>query len=320
MQILNEDTMWIADDNPLAGGVFFTSNGGQNWTQQLYLVSNNPDKIYMFNRNIGFISTTGAQIYKTYNSGVNWTLKQSNEVFTDMFFADSLTGWKAGITMKKTTDGGNNWLIQPLPVVNWLNQILKFSNVNRDTIWGVGGVVQWVPSTNNFRGIVYKTVNGGTNWYYQIPDTGANYYQLKLIKFINKQNGWAYLSLTNPYAGFNGFHTVTGGDTTTYSGIKKVSYNEPLNFVLYQNYPNPFNPVTNINYKISKTSNVLLEVFDINGRRLKQLVNQKQSPGEYTFAFDGSSVSSGVYFYRLQVTNEKGGIEYAVTKKAILIK
>jgi hypothetical protein len=63
-----------------------------------------------------------------------------------------------------------------------------------------------------------------------------------------------------------------------------------------------------------------LEVFDINGRRVKTLVKQKQGPGEYTVEFDGSSVSSGVYFYRLQITNEKGGIEYVETKKAILVK
>jgi hypothetical protein len=197
----------------------------------------------------------------------------------------------------------------------------RFKNINRDTIWGVGGYLDY--GGGRERAIIYRTINGGANWEFQLPDTAFGIPNLTFINFVDRLRGWAYSSyFSQPVGGIisSGVSTISGGDTTNYSGIKKISSNEPLNFILYQNYPNPFNPVTNINYKISKTSNVLLEVFDINGRRLKILVKQKQSAGEYTVKFDGSSVSSGVYFYRLQITNEKGGIEDVETKKAILVK
>ena len=74
----------------------------------------------------------------------------------------------------------------------------------------------------------------------------------------------------------------------------------PAAFHLDQNYPNPFNPESNIRYQISEYSNVVLAVYDILGREVAVLVNETKAPGTYQVRFDGSSLSSGVYFYRLQ--------------------
>ncbi|MBK7258828.1 MAG: T9SS type A sorting domain-containing protein [Ignavibacteriae bacterium] len=74
----------------------------------------------------------------------------------------------------------------------------------------------------------------------------------------------------------------------------------PTAFHLDQNYPNPFNPESNIRYQISEYSNVVLAVYDILGREVAVLVNETKAPGTYQVRFDGSSLSSGVYFYRLQ--------------------
>lgn len=73
----------------------------------------------------------------------------------------------------------------------------------------------------------------------------------------------------------------------------------PITFALSQNYPNPFNPKTVISYSIASASNVMLKVFDPIGREVALLVHEEMEPGIYTAVFDGSGLSSGVYFYRL---------------------
>jgi hypothetical protein len=82
----------------------------------------------------------------------------------------------------------------------------------------------------------------------------------------------------------------------------------PEEFQLYQNYPNPFNPTTTIKYSIPAVGNehvrsstdVILKVYDILGREVATLVNEVQKPGSYEVQFDASSLTSGVYFYKLQ--------------------
>jgi hypothetical protein len=77
----------------------------------------------------------------------------------------------------------------------------------------------------------------------------------------------------------------------------------PTAFVLYQNYPNPFNPTTVLGFSVPAVSGqspvVSLRVFDILGREVAVLVNERKAPGSYTVRFDGSRYSSGVYYYRL---------------------
>jgi hypothetical protein len=71
-------------------------------------------------------------------------------------------------------------------------------------------------------------------------------------------------------------------------------------FQLYQNYPNPFNPTTVISFQVPVVSMVRLAVYDLLGREIATLVNEKKSPGSYSVRFDGSGLTSGVYLYRLQ--------------------
>ena len=99
----------------------------------------------------------------------------------------------------------------------------------------------------------------------------------------------------------------------------EAKINTPSGFILEQNYPNPFNPNTTINYKIPAknkvfTSPTTLIVYDLLGKKIQTLVNEQQSPGNYSVTFTASSLPSGVYFYRLQSG------EYSATKKLMLIK
>ena len=90
--------------------------------------------------------------------------------------------------------------------------------------------------------------------------------------------------------------------------------NLPNSFDLFQNYPNPFNPSTKIKYLIIKDSFVSLKVFDVLGKEISTLVNEKLSAGEYEVEFDGSRLSSGIYFYKI----ESG--DYTEIKKMVLLK
>jgi PKD repeat protein len=88
----------------------------------------------------------------------------------------------------------------------------------------------------------------------------------------------------------------------------------PSRYRLDQNYPNPFNPVTTIEFSLAQPGHAKLEVFNIAGQKVTTLVDQYLSSGEHVATWDGSNVSSGVYFYRL--TTERR----ADTRKMILLK
>ncbi|HLT23485.1 MAG TPA: T9SS type A sorting domain-containing protein [Ignavibacteria bacterium] len=302
----NEDTMWYAKGESLTGGVFRTTNGGINWTQQLNLGSLNPARIYMYNSSTGYISNnSGTYLRRTTNSGVNWEVIPGENGFSDIEFIDDNTGWKAYGNMKKTTNGGLNWTTQILPdggpiIVTTMD---KFSVINSDTIWGVGG---YASTSLGARGILYRTTNGGENWYYQIPDSNINIFKYYHIQFTDNKKGWAYSPST-------GIHTKIGGDST-FTNIHQLSSEIPSEYILYQNYPNPFNPTTNINYELRIKSKVKLTIYDISGRTVQVLVNHLQAPGMYQYTFNGADITSGIYFYKLETEN------YTDTKKMMLVK
>ncbi|MCK5085864.1 MAG: T9SS type A sorting domain-containing protein [Melioribacteraceae bacterium] len=85
-------------------------------------------------------------------------------------------------------------------------------------------------------------------------------------------------------------------------------------FNLNQNYPNPFNPTTIINYELKALGHVKLMVYNILGKEVAELVNEKQYPGRYKIKFNGAELPSGVYFYRLIAGN------FVDTKSMVLIK
>jgi hypothetical protein len=89
----------------------------------------------------------------------------------------------------------------------------------------------------------------------------------------------------------------------------------PNEFALYQNYPNPFNSSTQISYSIPNANFVILKIYDILGREVQTLVDNLQKKNTYSINFDASNLSSGIYFYRLQV-----GKDFVETIKMLLIR
>jgi hypothetical protein len=107
----------------------------------------------------------------------------------------------------------------------------------------------------------------------------------------------------------------TGG----YTGVVKTPSGLPTTFSLSNAYPNPFNPTTNIQFSVAKSENVKLVIFNILGQKIMTLVNGEMKPGKYTATWNGkdefgSSVASGIYFYRLESQS------FNSTKKMILMK
>jgi hypothetical protein len=102
-------------------------------------------------------------------------------------------------------------------------------------------------------------------------------------------------------------NTVTGVGNQTIAEI-------PEKYDLKQNYPNPFNPVTKISFDLPKQGFVSLRIYDVLGREVRTLVNEVKAPGIYNIDFDASTLSSGVYFYKLETNG------FSDIKKMMLIK
>ncbi len=99
------------------------------------------------------------------------------------------------------------------------------------------------------------------------------------------------------------------------SDISELADRVPGEYSLQQNYPNPFNPSTTINFSLAKAGNVNLKIYDILGREVKVLVDQKPyQAGTYQITFDASQLSSGIYFYQLNSG------DFKQTKKMMLLK
>jgi len=88
----------------------------------------------------------------------------------------------------------------------------------------------------------------------------------------------------------------------------------PERYSLSQNYPNPFNPSTSINYTLRTSGEVRLVVYDMTGREVAVLVNQFQNAGEHVARFAPTALPSGIYFYKLQTSDQ------TFSKKMVLVK
>jgi hypothetical protein len=107
------------------------------------------------------------------------------------------------------------------------------------------------------------------------------------------------------------------------TGIESSTHNIPMTFDLRQNYPNPFNPTTTIGFDLPINSDIILSIFDILGKRVRILYSGSLNAGSHSMVWDGkdqigSSLSTGVYIYKILVNNEKGS--YSNAKKMLMVK
>jgi hypothetical protein len=192
----------------------------------------------------------------------------------------------------RTTNFGSSW--DSVARIQYPNGEQNYSVFFANLITGYAGGTS---------GIIYKSTNSGSNWLQQnSPSNGFR----NDFWFANDSLGWC------SGGGGHIYKTTNGG---TYVGIEPVSNIIPNEFKLYQNYPNPFNPKTIIRFQINRLSVIKLSIYDINGKRISDLVNRKLNAGTYETEFVGTELSSGLYFYVLVVNGE-----IADTKKMIMIK
>ena len=121
------------------------------------------------------------------------------------------------------------------------------------------------------------------------------------------------------YYSFNQYKFVPRTDAD-FVGVVTTSVAErkgtavPASYGLSQNYPNPFNPSTVIQYGLPTAGLTTLKVYNVLGQEVATLVNEVQAPGTYTVRFNASSLSSGVYFFRVQSGS------FSAVKKMVLVK
>jgi hypothetical protein len=113
---------------------------------------------------------------------------------------------------------------------------------------------------------------------------------------------------------------IDNDGTFKYSKVVETEVSLPKSFEVSQNYPNPFNPTTKIDYQVPVDSKVVVEVYNITGQKVMELVNQEQSAGYYTVNFGSSNLSSGVYIYRVVASNKATGDNFSSIKKMMLLK
>jgi len=137
-----------------------------------------------------------------------------------------------------------------------------------------------------------------------------------LSVFNNIDPNGTYILRVSDNANIDTGHIKSWCITIEHSPFVGVSNNATIadSYELSQNYPNPFNPTTSINYSIPKSGLVTLKVFDILGKEVAIIVNEFKNAGNHDVNFNASSLSSGVYFYRIESGN------FIDTKKMFLLK
>ena len=323
----------IVGDN---GRIYRSTNGGTVWSLQTSGITNNLRTVSFGANNMVYAAGVDGVIIRSTNNGINWSTVTTGTV---RYRGSASTGTKAWIVgdggvITASVNSGVNFNAQTTSTTSdfhgicMLNDLTGYAGGQNDMLlYTSNGGTSWVTrsagifqSVNAIHfpaanlgcvvceaGAIYITTNNGTTW---INDNSGAATELNDVYFPSSTKGW----------------TVGAGGVIKYRGvplgISNISNTTPERFSLEQNYPNPFNPTTNIKFAITNTSNVKLSVFDINGRKVEELVNGSYSAGTYKVDWNASRYASGVYFYTLVVgeNTNNGRFEFTDTKRMLLVK
>ena len=311
------------------GGVFLSTNNGGSWTSgtsgMTYL---NVLSLIAVGANL-FAGTSGGGVFRSTNNGSSWTVVNSGIAnYTIFSFAASGTNIYAnsGTAIYYSSNNGTNWSninnnigdnnIRSV-YANGNNLLAGtlysgvFSSTNNGLIWMAAGLTSiftscFVSNGNHIfagtSGGVFLTTNFGANW----ESKNQGFTSIPSVYSLYNINNFIFAGTSSK---------VWRRDSAEINiGIKQISESVPSSYSLKQNYPNPFNPTTKITFNVARMSDVKIVVYDIMGREVQSLVNEKLQPGTYETTFDGSQFTSGVYYYRL--TTE----DFVDTKKMLMIK
>ncbi len=316
VHFLDESTGYVigSKNYPFEPFASRTSDGGSTWSELDVSVPGGQELIdqYWFNADTGWICGYNVLLYTT-DAGCSFvnmfpnvppTGNGHNVLFAIQFVNQDI-GWIGAGNLEnsniyKTTDGGASWVFQDNPVSqNGWNQINDVMFSSPDSGWAAHGT----PGT----GAIMFTANGGADWVmdnttFSWYDCLARYQDLKVWCGASEGGLW----LKTP--------AVPTG----------VSLNDqlPRESVLCQNYPNPFNSISSFEFRLpadgrsgaSKPVDVSLRIYDLLGREVSTVVDERLLPGTYTRHWDAVGQPTGTYFYRLSTS------EFIQTRKLILLR
>ncbi|MGH1365273.1 MAG: YCF48-related protein [Calditrichia bacterium] len=273
------------------GQLLFTADCGVTWFSLFSGTTNWLLDIQFPSPTTGYIVGGNGTVLKTSDGGSLWTPRFSgtSEWLQSVTFLDDTTGMTAGNggVILRTEDGGQTWEDRS-PLFAAGND---FSEMNLDFFLQKSGQQDVQGIAVGANGMLAFTSDGGLTWEEQSSGTSNDLFGLALLP-----DGSAYI--------------CGDGGSILYSSAVTVGV-EPLetldvvtDYLLQQNYPNPFNPETIIRFYLPNAENVRLIVYDVLGRRVRELVNENLAAGSFQTTWDGTNdfghqVSSGVYVYRL---------------------
>jgi photosystem II stability/assembly factor-like uncharacterized protein len=348
--LLNSNSGWIVGD---AGVILRTTTGGAVWSPYYSGTIQNLEGVYFLSQSTGFAVGNGGVILKTTNGGESWISKPSGTTnwLNSVSFVGNNTGWASGGNyytsgtgqILKTTDGGENWSAQTIPSVPWLADVYF---INSETGWAVGLNGTIISTVNGglplpsapvlvfpLNNAINVPVNTTFRWN-QV--TNARHYTIQISTVPNfavitdsvtvdtNLYNVPYGKLLNAITYFwrvNGSNAIGTGAwsavwtfSTLPTGLIQISTSVPKEYKVFDAYPNPFNPSTKISFQLPVVSSSSLKIFDITGKEVATLLNEKLNAGTYTVDWNASEFPSGVYFYRLTAEG------YGETKRMTLIK
>ncbi|QQS60472.1 T9SS type A sorting domain-containing protein [Candidatus Falkowbacteria bacterium] len=317
-----------------------TTDGGNSWNALYSTGSTVIRKIYFTDESIGYM-LDGNKILRTSDSGVHWNVQhESSALLQSISINAQGIGYAVGkaggnLYLVKTINNGLSWneyipanisdgnLISDVQVHSSYAFITTFNHIYKLQLdWVLPVELSAFTSlvTNNNVILNWTTISEINNSEFQVERKNESNWET--VGYV-EGNGTASMPHSYQYI-----------DRDIQSGsylyrLKQIDYNGnfeylnlsneviiavPKKFNLKQNHPNPFNPLTRIEYTVPYDGIVTLAIYDINGREISSLVKEIKSSGYYSVDFDGSNLSSGIYFYRLIAGN------YKVTKRMMLIK
>ncbi|MGD1046900.1 MAG: T9SS type A sorting domain-containing protein [Bacteroidota bacterium] len=281
----------ISGSNLIAGDVFgnfLLTNNDTSWTAVKVGLTNNIVNAFAVSGTNLFAGGSG--VFLSTDNGISWTAagltKNSVRAFavngTNLF-----AGTDGGVFL--SSNNGTSWTAVSSGLTNTDVCALAVNGTNL--------------FAGTFFGDVFLSTNNGTSWTAVSSGLPANVRIYTLCV-----NG------SNLFAGTTGSGIWKRPISEMVTGVEENHNQFPNCFALLQNYPNPFNPSTNISFNLLSKSFVSLKVFDIIGREVATIVSGEMLAGSYSRQWNAASMSSGIYFYRLQAGS------FIETKKLLLLK
>jgi len=199
-------------------------------------------------------------------------------------------------------DGNGNVYISGVGKVTWGSPVNSFTGDELEDAFAA--------KLNSSGTRIWNTFMGGESW------DNAKGIAVDGNKVYVTGNTYVYEWGTpiSPHAGWNYDVFVVKMDYSEITNVERES-GLPAGFELSQNYPNPFSDLTSIKYELPRADHVALKIYNIQGQKVKTLVNQFQPHGIYTIEFDAGQLSGGIYLYELNIGNRVAKI-----KKMTVIK